>query len=424
MSGPIPQDINPQAQRIGADIKQPFKLDWMVLFAALGLIALGTVMVGSSSVAIAEGQGSDRFYYLFRHLVFLALGFSLAFVMLKIELKRLERLAQPLLLIAILTLCLVFVPQIGMRINGARRWINLGVAGFQVVEAVKIMVIVYLAGYMVRRREEVSRTLFGALKPIVLASSVVLLLLLQPDFGGAVLLLGISGGMVWLAGARIKHLLVMALLTVPPMVAVALSESYRVKRLKAFLDPWAEPYGDSFQLTQALIAIGRGEWFGVGLGASVQKLFYLPEAHTDFILAVLAEELGLAGVVCVIGLFAVLVGRSFHLGLKALESGLPFQGYLAFGVGMSLALQSLISIGVNLGMLPTKGLTLPLISSGGSSVIMTIVAIGILLRVSHEVHSPSLRAQPISHAPMVLKLKELNPLPSISVHREEALYRG
>jgi len=424
MSGPIPQELPPQAQRLDSGQALPFKVDWTLLLAALGLASLGTVMVASSSVAIAEGQGSDRFHYLYRHLVFLALGVSLAWLVMKIELSRLERVATLLLPLAILSLLLVFLPGLGVKINGARRWIHLGVAGFQVVEAAKIMIIVYLAGYMVRRREQVARSLIGALKPIVFAGSVAVLLLAQPDFGGAVLVLGITAGMVWLAGARLGHLLVMGALTIPPMVMMAMSEVYRVKRLKAFLDPWADPFGDSFQLTQALIAIGRGEWFGVGLGASVQKLFYLPEAHTDFILAVLAEELGLAGVVVVILLFALLVGRAFQIGLKAVETGLPFQGFIAFGVALSVSLQATISIGVNLGMLPTKGLTLPLISSGGSSVMMTVVAIGLLLRVSHEVHSPRLKAAPVLHAPMVLKLKDAAPLPSMSVHREEALYRG
>jgi cell division protein FtsW len=424
MSGPIPQELPPQAQRFDTVQAVPFKLDWLLLLAVGGLVSLGTVMVASSSVAIAEGQGSDRFYYLYRHLVFLALGFSMAFVVMKVELKRLERISTLLLPLAILTLLLVFVPGLGMRINGARRWINLGISGFQVVEAVKIMVIVYLAGYMVRRREEVANSLIGAIKPLALVSAVVALLLAQPDFGGAVLVLGITGGLIWLVGARIRHLVFLAVLTIPPMVGMAMSESYRLKRLQAFLDPWADPFGDSFQLTQALIAIGRGEWFGVGLGASVQKLFYLPEAHTDFVLAVLAEELGLVGIIGVLVLFALLVGRAFQLGLKAIESGLPFQGYLAFGVGLSVAVQSIISIGVNLGMLPTKGLTLPLISSGGSSVMMTVVAMGLLLRISHEVNSPIRRVTPILHAPMVLKLKETGPLPAMSVRREEALYRG
>jgi cell division protein FtsW len=426
MSGPIPQELPPQAQRYDTIERAPVTLDWVLLSVSGALALLGVLMVASSSVAIAEGFGQPRFYYLYRHLVFLALGLALGFALLKLDLKRLERYSQPLLLLAIGLLLLVFVPGIGQKINGARRWITLGISNFQVVEVAKLLVIVYLAGFMVRRREEIARSLIGALKPICVAGVAIVLLLAQPDYGGAMLLLGITGGMVWLAGVRVRHLIVMGALVIPPVVWLAVSESYRVKRINSFLDPWADPFGDSFQLTQALIAIGRGEWFGVGLGASVQKLFYLPEAHTDFVLAVLAEELGLLGVIGVVVLFALLVGRAFQIGLKAVETGLPFHGFVAFGIGLSVGLQSIISIGVNLGMLPTKGLTLPLISSGGSSVMMTVVTLALLLRVAHEVHAPRPKAGAL-HAPMVLKLKEVAaqaPLPSMSVRREEALYRG
>ena len=214
------------------------------------------------------------------------------------------------------------------------------------------------------------------------------LLLAQPDFGSATLLLAVTLGMVWLGGARLRNLGLLAAMAMPALAWAALFEDYRLKRLKSFLDPWADPFNDGFQLTQALIAIGRGEWFGVGLGASVQKLFYLPEAHTDFILAVIAEELGFAGIVLVLGLFAWLVGSGFRIGLRAMERGQRFAGYCAFGISLMMAFQALVSIGVNLGVLPTKGLTLPLISSGGSSVMMTCVAIGLLARVSYEVRAP------------------------------------
>jgi cell division protein FtsW len=222
------------------------------------------------------------------------------------------------------------------------------------------------------------------LKPVGVAGLLVLILLVQPDFGSAVLIAAITGGMVWLGGVRVRNLLAPALLLVPVFGYAALSESYRVRRLTSFLDPWADPFNDGFQLTQALIAIGRGEWLGVGLGASIQKLFYLPEAHTDFIFAVMAEELGFAGICVVIALYVLLVGRAFLLGLRAVELRRHFAGYCAFGVALWISLQTLVSIGVNLGLLPTKGLTLPLISSGGSSVLMTCAAVGLLLRVSYE----------------------------------------
>jgi cell division protein FtsW len=342
-------------------------------------------MVASSSIAIADGQHVGPFYYLYRHLAFLAIGLVAANVMARVELAWLERNALPLLLCGAVLLLLVFVPFIGVRVNGARRWIRLGIIGFQSVEAVKILLVVYMASYLVRHRDNLQGTLFGVIKPLGIAAIFAGLLLVQPDFGSATLLMAVTLGMVWLGGAPLRNLAALGALALPVLAGAALSQDYRVKRLTSFLDPWADPFKDGFQLTQALIAIGRGEWTGVGLGASVQKLFYLPEAHTDFILAVLAEELGFAGVVLVLVLFAWLVGRGFAIGLRAVEQNRHFAGYCAFGVSLMLALQALVSIGVNLGVLPTKGLTLPLVSSGGSSVIMTCAAIGLLARVSYEV---------------------------------------
>ena len=305
--------------------------------------------------------------------------------MMRTELAWFERNAFSLLLFAIILLLLVFVPGLGMRINGARRWIRLGFVGFQSVEAVKLLFIIYIASYLVRHENSVHGKLFGVVKPIGVAVVLVVLLLAQPDFGSAALIIGTSVGMVWLGGARMRNLFYLAVPAMPALAWAAMTQDYRVRRLTSFLNPWEHPFDDGFQLTQALIAIGRGEWFGVGLGASVQKLFYLPEAHTDFILAVIAEELGLAGIVLVLLLFAMLVGRAFMIGLKAVERGQRFAGYCAFGIALCIGMQTLVSIGVNLGVLPTKGLTLPLISSGGSSVLMTCVFVGFLLRISYEV---------------------------------------
>jgi cell division protein FtsW len=288
------------------------------------------------------------------------------------------------LLLAFLLLLAVFVPGVGRRINGATRWLNFVVIGFQAVEAVKLMLVVYLASYLVRFETQLRTSTLGSLKPLGVVGLLVMLLLLQPDFGSAALLLAMTTGMVWLAGARARDLGGMAALAIPAMALAAWAEPYRVRRLVSFLDPFADPFNDGFQLSQALIAIGRGEWFGVGLGGSVQKLYYLPEAHNDFILAVVAEELGLFGIVLVLALFALVCGRAFALGRRALDQGLPFAGYCAFGVALWLSVQALVSIGVNLGVLPTKGLTLPLISSGGSSVLMNCMAIGLVLRVSYE----------------------------------------
>jgi cell division protein FtsW len=363
----------------------PGRYDRGIFASALALALLGVIMVASSSIAIAEGDGLSPFYYLLRHLVFLSLGCGLGLAFALLPLQLVERHARLFLLLSLLLLVAVFLPGFGVRVNGAKRWLRLGLSNFQAVEAVKLFVILWLASYLVRFRAEVQHAFKGTLKPLLIAGTIVLLLLKQPDFGSASLILAIVLGMIWLGGARARDLFALGAAAMPVMAWAALSESYRVKRLTSFLDPWKDPFNDGFQLTQALIAIGRGEWFGVGLGASIQKLYYLPEAHTDFILAVIAEELGLFGVCLVIGLFAWLCGRLFLLGRRAEESGLGFSAYVAYGIAIWLSVQATVSIGVNLGLLPTKGLTLPLISSGGSSLLMTCAAIGVALRISYEV---------------------------------------
>ena len=360
------------------------RFDPVLLLVTLALAGLGVVMVASSSIAIAEGLDVGPFYFLTRHLVFLAIGGGLAWALMRMELKIVEKYSHLLLAMCFVMLLVVFLPGIGRSVNGAQRWINIGIAGFQAVEAVKLMFIIWLASYLVRYRDEIAQQWMALIKPLGVAAAIVVLLLLQPDFGSAALLLAITGGMVWLGGARIRNLLIPGLVALPLLAIVAIAEPYRVRRLTSFRDPWADPFNDGFQLTQALIAIGRGEWFGVGLGGSVQKLFYLPEAHTDFIFSVTAEELGFAGSFAIIALFAVFTWRAFNIGLRAVEMRRHFAGFCAFGVGFWVSLQAFVSIGVNLGLLPTKGLTLPLISSGGSSVMMTCVAIGLLLRVSYE----------------------------------------
>ncbi len=359
--------------------------DRWLLLAIVALACFGVVMVTSSSIAVADGEHIGAFYYLRRHLAFLLIGGGLMWLAARVELRLVEKFHVLLVLSAILLLLAVYLPGVGMRINGARRWLNLGVTGFQPVEAVKLVVVIYIASYLVRHRDGVEEKFFGAFKPVIIALLFAGLLLAQPDFGSATLILAVSVGMIWLGGARMRYLMMMAASLVPVGVWVAFSQDYRIQRLTSFLDPWKDPFANGFQLTQALIAIGRGEWFGVGLGASVQKLFYLPEAHTDFILAVIAEELGLFGVMVVLGLYALLVSRGLMLGLRGVAIGQPFAGYLAFGISLMIGLQAMVSVGVNLGVLPTKGLTLPLISSGGSSVVMTCLMLGVLLRASYEV---------------------------------------
>jgi len=360
------------------------RLDPWLLATAIALAAFGVVMVASSSIAVAEGEGDGPYYFLLRHLVFLALGCGLAGAATLVPMAFWNRHSRVLLLFGFLLLLLVFLPVLGVRINGARRWLRLGLANFQVVEAVKLLLILYLASYLVRFQGEVQHRLGAIVKPLGVTALMVLCLLAQPDFGSSALLIAITFGMIWLAGARLRDLGVLALTATPMMAWAALSEGYRIKRLTSFMDPWQDPYDSGFQLVQALIAVGRGEWFGVGLGGSVQKLFYLPEAHTDFIFAVIAEEFGLLGVVLVIAAFALLCGRLFVLGKRAVAQHLGFAGFVCYGVGLWIATQALVSIGVNLGVLPTKGLTLPLISSGGSSLLMTCAALGVCLRVGLE----------------------------------------
>lgn len=358
------------------------RYDPWLLGVTLALTALGVVMVASSSIAM----DSNPFYYLTRHLVFLGLGIGLAYVAMRTELKTVEHYNQWLLLACFVLLLLVYVPGLGSSVNGARRWINLGVSKFQVVEAVKVLYIVWLSSYLVRFRDEVNATWPAMLKPLGVAVALVALLLLQPDFGSSTLLLAITAGMLVLGGVNLPRMSAPIVIGLPIFAFIAILEPYRMARITSFMNPWADQLGSGYQLSNALMAVGRGEWWGVGLGGSVQKLNYLPEAHTDFIFSVIGEELGFVGVCAVIALYALLAGRAFHLGLRCVEMRRHFAGYCAFGIALWISMQSFVSIGVNLGLLPTKGLTLPLISSGGSSVLMTCVAMGLLLRVSYELN--------------------------------------
>ena len=355
--------------------------DRWLLGAALALAAIGVIMVASASVALA----GDPTYYLKRHLVHLALGVCMAIAAMKVELRKVEEFNKWLLIGCFVLLLLVMVPGLGHSVNGARRWVRLpGLGVFQMVEAVKVLYIVWLSSYLVRFADEVNATWLAMIKPVGVVIALVAILLMQPDFGSSMLLLGITAGMLVLGGAQIKRMLLPILLLLPALAALVILEPYRMRRVTSFMDPWADQLGSGYQLTNALMAIGRGEWTGVGLGASIQKLNYLPEAHTDFIFSVLAEETGFIGVCVVIALLALLIGRALWLGMQCVDQRRHFSGYVAYGVALWLAMQAFISIGVNLGMLPTKGLTLPLISSGGSSVMMTCVAVGLLLRVSWE----------------------------------------
>lgn len=359
-------------------------LDFPLLLSALALLGLGLVMVASSSISISERELSDPFYY-FRHQFINSIAGLIAGVFVfNIPLKLLQKTGPVLIVISIFLLLLVFVPGLGREVNGSIRWLDLGFITIQVSELAKLSTVIYLAGYLVRHNEEVRTNLSGYFKPLILIFVISLLLILEPDFGAAAVIAMTAMGMLWLGGASFFQFVFLMLTMAVVLSLVAVSSPYRMERLTTFLNPWADPFNSGFQLTQALIAFGRGEWFGVGLGASVQKLFYLPEAHTDFVFAVLAEELGLFSVVVVIALFCFIVIRALMIGRRAEKRERPFTAFLAYGLGIWLGLQAFINIGVNMGVLPTKGLTLPLMSYGGSSLIIMCVVIAMLLRADFE----------------------------------------
>ena len=376
-----PIDVPAQATRLEA---LEGRYDRWLLGAILSLMVLGIVMVTSASLGLAEVMEVGEFYFVQRHLFALALGCTLAWVAMNVELKFVERYQQLALVACFVALALVFVPGFGVRVNGAKRWLNFVVLNFQAVEAVKLLMIVWMASYLARRKDEIAVRWDSLIKPLGVVLLLVVMLLAQPDFGSSALLLAIAGGMIFLGGASLNKLMLMGAPLVVGFVGIAVLEPYRLARITSFREPFQDPFGGGYQLVQALIAIGRGEWTGVGLGASVQKLQAFPEVHTDFIFSVLAEELGFLGVCAVLALYAVLLWRAFSIGLRCMALRRQFAGLVAFGIGLSIGIQATVSIGVNLGLLPTKGLTLPLISSGGSSVMMTCAMLGVLLRVSYE----------------------------------------
>jgi cell division protein FtsW len=381
--------VNPSLMRFARAVGRGggLHLDGVTIALTLGLVLLGLVMVTSASVSIASHESGQPFYYLERQLLLTLLGASCATVLFCIRTELLERAAGALLAAGIVLLVIVLVPGVGHAVNGSRRWLHLAGVNFQVSELARVLVLIYIASYAVRRERELRTSIAGLAKPLGLLMAVSMLLVLEPDFGAATVLFATGFGLLFLAGARLRYVIAMTVLAGSGFALLAVTASYRLRRLTTFLDPWADPYNSGFQLTQSLIAIGRGEWFGVGLGDSVQKLFYLPEAHTDFLFAVLGEELGLAGVLLTLSLFLGLVWRSFRIARFASEAGLKFGSYLAAGFGLWVGIQAFINIGVNMGVLPTKGLTLPLMSYGRSSLVVALAWVGVLLRVYHEASS-------------------------------------
>jgi len=367
-----------------ARLKTPLQMDPVMLSIGLALLIGGLVILASASISVSDNTVGDPFYYVQRQAIAALIGGALGFICLFIPMNMWRTLGPLMLLIAVALLLVVLVPGFGHAVNGSTRWLRVGVINIQVSEPARLCLLLYIAGYLVRQNKSLREQFLGFLRPMLLLSLACGLLLAEPDFGAAIVLLATALAMLFVAGARLRDFLLFFSTTVIAMVALAVTSPYRLQRVTAFLDPWSDPFNSGFQLTQSLIAIGRGEWFGVGLGASVQKLFYLPEAHTDFVFAVYAEEFGLFGSLLLIGLFLVLLLRIFRLAMRAADAERFFEAYLTVGLGTWLGLQTFINVGVNMGLLPTKGLTLPLISYGRSSLIVAMISLGLLLRVHHE----------------------------------------
>jgi cell division protein FtsW len=370
--------------------------DPVLVWSALALLLIGLVMVYSSSIATAEASkytGYQASYFLLRQGLFLAIGVAAGVVAYQVPLATWQRTAPYLFLFGAALLVLVLIPGLGREVNGARRWLPLGIVNLQPSELMKLFVVLYAADYTVRKAAQMAslRKGFAPMFFVMLATGC--LLLLEPDFGAFAVITLIAMGILFLGGMNWRLFVGLIALLAVGFVVLIVTSPYRMQRIVAFMDPWADPYGKGYQLSHALIAFGRGEWLGVGLGSSVEKLFYLPEAHTDFLLAVIGEELGFAGVAVVIGLFAWLCLRAFAIGRRAADLERPFGALVAQGIAVWLGVQAFINMGVNLGVLPTKGLTLPFMSFGGSALVTSCVALAILLRVDWECRQ-LMRGQP------------------------------
>ncbi len=357
--------------------------DRQLVWIALGLMLTGLVMVTSASFPISARLTDQPFHFMFRHAIFLLLALGVSSVILQIPMKRWFQYSMYLLGLSFFLLVVVLA--VGKSVNGASRWIPLGLFNLQPAEVAKLSLFIFMAGYLVRKQDEVRKTFFGGFaKPIMVFGAFAVLLLGQPDLGTVVVMLVTLFGMLFIAGAKLSQFIALMVAGIAAVVGLIVIEPYRVRRVTSFWEPWNDPFGSGYQLTQSLMAFGRGDWMGQGLGNSIQKLEYLPEAHTDFVFAVLAEELGFVGVTLVLMLIFSLVLKAILIGKKAFEHDQVFSGYLAFGIGIWFAFQTLVNVGAASGIVPTKGLTLPLISYGGSSLIIMSVAVSMLLRIDHE----------------------------------------
>jgi len=362
----------------------------VLVVVMLLLMTIGLLMMTSASVEIANSQYGDPFFFLKRQVFFTVLALLIALGTLLVPMRFWYGVSALLIVASYVLLALVLVPGVGHEVNGSSRWINLGFYNLQPSEMAKLFMVFYLAAYLERRRDEVIGTWTGFLKPMLLLVLAIVLLHFEPDHGAMVIMIGTCFSMIFLAGAKLQRFALVLLVCVAGVVALAIMKPYVLDRFESFMNPWAAEYvyGEGYQLTQALIAFGRGGWFGEGLGNSIQKLYFLPEAHTDFVLAIVAEEFGLLGVSVVIGLFIALIAQAFSIGKKVEVTGDLFPAYVAYGIAMLFACQVLINVGVNIGLLPTKGLTLPFLSYGGNSLLVSCFMVAILVRIQYE-HSQS-----------------------------------
>ncbi|HEV8473861.1 MAG TPA: putative lipid II flippase FtsW [Methylomirabilota bacterium] len=357
--------------------------DLWLFGVAVVLLSAGVVMVYSASTIVAADRFHDPYFFLKKQLFWALIGAGAMWVALRVDYRWLERAVVPALIVAGVLLVLVLVPPIGQAINGTRRWIRLGPVSFQPAELAKLALVVYLAAFLARKRGDMDRFRTGTLPPLLVAGAMAALVLVQPDLGNCLTLIALTFGLLYLAGSPIKHLAWVAAPAVPLIALAVWMAPYRMRRITAFIDPWADPRGSGFQIIQSWLALGNGGLLGQGIGGSRQKLFYLPESHTDFIFAILGEELGFVGGLAIVALFAVLIWRGLRVGLRAPDA---FGAYLALGITVLLATQTLVNLGVVTGLLPTKGLPLPFISFGGSALLMTMLATGVLLNISQHAH--------------------------------------
>ncbi|MBL1292423.1 MAG: putative lipid II flippase FtsW [Thiotrichales bacterium] len=364
-------------------------IDLSLLVAMAVIIGLGLVMVASASLSIAEHQTGNAHYFLTRQIALVAIALIVAYICFQVPMSLWQKLAPWLLVAAFISLVLVLVPGIGVTVNGARRWVNLVVVRLQPSEFAKLAFLIYLAGYLQHHQKQLGGFVQGFIRPLAIFVAFAFLLLLEPDFGSVVVLAIASFGLMFLAGVKLYQFAILLLVGGASLGSLAIFSPYRLARLTSFLDPWQDPFNSGFQLVQALISFGRGGWFGVGLGGGVQKLSFLPEAHTDFLFSVMAEELGLVSVLIVIGLFGYIVLRSFRIAYRCQMLSMPFAAYVTYGIALMLGMQAFINMGVNMGVLPTKGLTLPLMSYGGSSILVTCVCCALLLRADYEMRQKS-----------------------------------